>query len=231
MPRLTRHPYSLAARRHTGHGTYLDLLRVSLDAEFGISSATLALLTKRAECANCHQPAHNFEEHMACGTTTIRGKTKTLLARLFLPGKFVSALQRIDMREGPTRWSVQRQLRVQSAGGSHTREEIKILRRLQEDRCFYCFETLLGPGGGMNGPAEPVTCHKDHFTPLRSGGTNNINNIVLACPRCNSSKCEAPGVEFLLRHMEMARGETRAGLKRIHAARAKHPFRLVPVTD
>ena len=230
-PRLTRHPYSLDVQLFTRTGTYFELRRVSLDAEFGISFATLSFLTKRAECAHCHRRANNLEEHMACGTTMIRGKKRTPPARLFLPGNSIHVLQDIAFKERIQRWSVQRKLRVESAGGSHTREEIMVLRQLQEDRCFYCFASLLGPGRGMNGPAEPVTCHKDHFSPLRREGTNFISNIVLACPSCNSSKCEQDGMAYLRECMAKASREDRVGLRRIHKARKKHPFHLVPTAE
>lgn len=231
MPPLIRHPYSLGVQLHTAKGTYFDLLRASLDTEFGISPATLTLLINHAACAHCRQRVDDLEEHMACGTATAETRKKPLPARLYLPARYGYSLQRIAFRERTQRWSFQRKVRVESASGSHTREEIMVLRQLQEDRCFYCFASLLGPGGGMNGPSEPVTCHKDHFSPLRREGTNFISNIVLACPSCNSSKGEQDGMAFLRECMRKASHEDRVGLRRLHKARKKHPFHLVPTAE
>lgn len=231
MPRLIRHPYALGGRLHSANGTSFELLRVSIDTEFGMSTTMSNFLKDRAWCVHCNERARDFEEHMACGNTTVRGKRKDQPARLFVKPEHSDALMEIDFKERTQRWSFQRKLRVRSALGSHTREEIMVLRQLQEDRCFYCFASLLGPGGGMNGPAEPVTCHKDHFSPLRREGTNFINNIVLACPSCNSSKGEQDGMPFLLEHMRKASQQDRMGLKRIHAARKKHRYHLEPTEE
>jgi len=65
-------------------------------------------------------------------------------------------------------------LRKRLKGGAHIAE----LRNLIDSylgRCVYCFE-----------PLNPVTI--DHIVPLIKGGTNDIENLVPACGRCNSSK-------------------------------------------
>jgi len=53
--------------------------------------------------------------------------------------------------------------------------------------CCYCGEQL-----------TPKSCHVDHKISLSSGGTNNVDNLVISCPRCNlikSSKSEKQEID------------------------------------
>jgi hypothetical protein len=50
---------------------------------------------------------------------------------------------------------------------------VRRLRTLQEGKCAYCFADL------------GVEFHVDHIMPLSFGGSNNEDNLALACPRCN----------------------------------------------
>ena len=54
----------------------------------------------------------------------------------------------------------------------------------QDARCTYC-GTLL------------AAYHIDHKTPLRRGGTNDMENLQLLCPTCNMSKGTKTHDEFL----------------------------------
>ncbi len=68
-------------------------------------------------------------------------------------------------------------------GGSHTAEEILCLREKQCNKCYYCKINL-------------IEWHQDHKTPFARGGTDNIDNIVISCPRCNLSKGDKTEEEF-----------------------------------
>ena len=57
--------------------------------------------------------------------------------------------------------------------GKHvTKKIIRHLQGVQDGVCGYCS----GPLGDY---------HVDHIFPMAAGGTNNIDNLVLSCPRCN----------------------------------------------
>jgi hypothetical protein len=47
-----------------------------------------------------------------------------------------------------------------------------MLREAQQNQCAYCYNDL-------------AVYHFDHIIPLSFGGTNDIRNLVLACPKCN----------------------------------------------
>jgi len=70
-----------------------------------------------------------------------------------------------------------RRAREKDAQGRYTSEQIKDQYKRQKGKCYYCSHKVkLGE------------YHIEHIIPLARGGTNAIDNIVLACPRCNLSK-------------------------------------------
>ena len=50
----------------------------------------------------------------------------------------------------------------------------------------------------------PVAYHVDHDMPIARGGSNDPENLVLTCPRCNQSKQALTGGEFRARRREVA---------------------------
>jgi len=66
-----------------------------------------------------------------------------------------------------------------NAEGKHTSAQLRELYQQQEGKCFYCKKAL---GHSRN------SWHGDHIVPLSKGGSNDINNIVIACPKCNLTK-------------------------------------------
>jgi len=63
-----------------------------------------------------------------------------------------------------------------NAPGSHTATDIDCLYINQRGLCAYCSTPLHG------------NYHVDHVIPLSRGGSNNPDNLVLACATCNTSK-------------------------------------------
>lgn len=73
-----------------------------------------------------------------------------------------------------------------SAEGSHTNDELLLLRENQK-HCVSC--------GTKFSPETPSTV--DHKTPLCRGGSNSIENLHLLCGPCNSSKRDKTWEEYL----------------------------------
>lgn len=71
------------------------------------------------------------------------------------------------------------------ASGYHTHSEWAKVVNYFGNSCAYCGET------------HNLT--RDHVVPLSRGGTNYIENIVCACPSCNSSKGNKDMVEWYSR--------------------------------
>lgn len=73
-------------------------------------------------------------------------------------------------------------------GGNHTGAELLNLFDLQSGKCPYCKVKLNKTGNNKY--------HSDHVLPLSKGGTNDISNIQLLCPKCNMSKHDKLPEEF-----------------------------------
>jgi len=69
-----------------------------------------------------------------------------------------------------------RRARKRATGGSYTAQQLQQQVERQKSRCYYCKVKL------------SKVYHADHIVPLSRGGTNDISNIVLACPACNLRK-------------------------------------------
>lgn len=75
-----------------------------------------------------------------------------------------------------------RRARKHGAAGSFDRWDVEIRRVKQGGRCHYCGEKLEIYG--------PHKFQVDHFIPLSRGGSNFMNNLVVACPDCNRAKAD-----------------------------------------
>lgn len=97
-------------------------------------------------------------------------------AKLFARGK---NWIRANPEKARTMWrkSIRRRVeREHSAPGHHTEKDIKHQYEAQRGKCYYC-------GCDLGG-----TYHTDHVIPLVRGGSNGMENIVVACPACNMAK-------------------------------------------
>lgn len=78
-----------------------------------------------------------------------------------------------------------RRARKAASGGSHSSEQWRALLESCGWRCAYC-DVALTKG----------TACRDHRLPLSRGGSNDIENIVPACRRCNLRKHDKTAEEF-----------------------------------
>jgi 5-methylcytosine-specific restriction endonuclease McrA len=79
--------------------------------------------------------------------------------------------------------------RKQSATGTFTTEDLRLIRASQTDkrnrlRCWYCGEPIEG------------SPHLDHKIPLSRGGTNGPENLCYSCGPCNLSKFTKTPAEY-----------------------------------
>lgn len=68
-----------------------------------------------------------------------------------------------------------RRARLKENGGSHTPKQIQEQFTRQKGKCYYC-------------RVKMEKYQIDHVVPVSKGGSNDISNIVLACPPCNQQK-------------------------------------------
>ena len=81
-----------------------------------------------------------------------------------------------------------RRARKRSAPGTHTAADIRAQRKRQKGKCFWCGESWSRPRC-PNG-------HVDHVVPLKLGGSNSPENLVITCETCNLSKGTKHPMDF-----------------------------------
>lgn len=79
------------------------------------------------------------------------------------------------------------------AGGDLPMTYIKELKRVQNNKCFYCEKSLL-----QNGKT-----HIEHLIPISRGGTNHWQNIVISCQSCNNQKKTLTLLEFSIKKRQL----------------------------
>jgi 5-methylcytosine-specific restriction endonuclease McrA len=89
--------------------------------------------------------------------------------RYYQPGGKEKALAKVHVRRA----------RKVQVGGDYDAADIKRLFSQQKRKCYYCKKKL-----GVNRRSY----HIDHIVPLSRGGSNDISNLVVACPSCNLKK-------------------------------------------
>ena len=78
-----------------------------------------------------------------------------------------------------------------------SKKNIRLLLDIQANCCAYCDKVL-------------DQIEVDHVVPLSVGGTNNLENLCLSCPRCNrlaGSKCFASFVDKKKYVLEMRKND------------------------
>lgn len=63
-----------------------------------------------------------------------------------------------------------------NAEGTHSDSDVKMIVKRQKNKCYYCKIKLVDG------------YHVDHIIPLVRGGRNDIDNLVVACQKCNLRK-------------------------------------------
>jgi|SRR3954463_5375305 len=82
---------------------------------------------------------------------------------------------RVQMRVS----SGNRRARKRNAAGTHTTDELHQQYQRQKGKCYYCHKKL---------GKERKSWVAEHVIPLSRGGSNSIDNIVIACIPCNLRK-------------------------------------------
>ena len=178
-----------------------------------MSNALVQLLLEHSTCCRCAAKVVRLEDHAACADGQ-----RWSSVRLAIPTEHSRSAEAEVSRELIRQKSYQgalvRKERLKQAGNSYTRAETRALFAFQQGRCFYCYRSLRTPEG-------TVAAHRDHFIPLAHGGSNAIENIVLACGPCNIRKNDRDGKAFARTALGDAPPEFRAPLQAMHSARTR----------
>lgn len=91
-----------------------------------------------------------------------------------------------EKAENKREWNHRQHQARRAAGERPPKGSIDVMWCLQHGRCAYC-QQYFGS-----------KYHVDHKTPIARGGTNDIENLHLTCPRCNMRKGTMTHDEFLV---------------------------------
>ena len=225
---MERNPYEfLPCISVIGADRCYRIRRADLAECYGMTLTMLNFLNVHGRCFRCGSALADLERHSGCQTKRERFyDDKHSDFEVLVPELLSREFSVIKTKEDRRRNSFIRNLRVERASGQHTRQEIIELLHRQEHRCYYCFCSFIGSDGRVNGPGEPVACHKEHYQAVLNGGSNDIVNLVLACPSCNSRKQDMHGDMFAKESLKKASKADREGLKRIQRARSEFMQRM-----
>jgi 5-methylcytosine-specific restriction endonuclease McrA len=213
MGSTIRHPYQLGAILHQRTGIFHVVHRVDCSAEYGMSVATLAYLERYGVCATCHRSMTPIDAHEACfgpsrgWVGNLTASTAVLLVQT--DSQDARNLQRLRSMDQPLAAAMRRRRNIEAAGGELHEEDVHALCVAQGSRCYYCFDPF------------PVTgsrrFQRDHLVPVVHGGSWNIQNIVLACSRCNGLKGDQNVERFVKLQLSSLNPETQRNLRQMHA--------------
>ncbi|MCD9096675.1 HNH endonuclease [Luteimonas fraxinea] len=226
---LQRHPYKPAGLHLLANGLIdCRFTKVDMENSFGISHVLHAFFSQHGHCAGCEGTLLAWEDHEGCKPNPPRlPGIEPLAIEIRLSWEVYQSASELRNAETRKAASFNRQRYSKHAPGMRTLQEVQTVLDLQESRCYYCFGSLRGTGGTVNGPDEPTSCHQDHYVALKHGGGHAIGNIVLACVPCNTRKRDMHGDDYAREAFDVATGADRKGLKRIQNARQEHALRLV----
>lgn len=73
-------------------------------------------------------------------------------------------------------WTRNRRAKIKGLMGTHTKQDVLNLLRLQKSLCIYCRIDI------------GKSFHVDHIMPVSAGGHNDVSNLQLLCKTCNLKK-------------------------------------------
>ncbi len=127
------------------------------------------------------------KNHIVSATMLLQGKTKSCGCwKSEQTSKTFRKHGKAGTKEYSAIVSARRRATARNAEGRFTVNDIEELFIKQEGLCVYCQVDLRDLG-----------FHRDHMIPLVRGGSNEIRNIQLLCPKCNMKKHKQTHDEFL----------------------------------
>lgn len=172
-------------------------------AKLELGADVAEMIARHGRCHFCGAEVSPTLTRCACGSP----KNKGLSVVVDFPIEFTDELNEMVRKDSKRA----RELRLRRNGGSHTQEELAELLVVQEGRCYYCcveFEV-------SNGKPQ---YHRDHYTSLLHDGSDDIFNLVLACPTCNRDKKEEHGDRYKDKALKRIDAEAKKKLVAIRKA-------------
>jgi 5-methylcytosine-specific restriction endonuclease McrA len=185
----------------------------------GMTDDLAHFIHKYCRCKYCKKQVTQNLERCGCG------KQKDKLIHVEFPTKiFYSIFYEVSSRENAIDYSqrkaFRRKKRLSSAGGQYSKSDIKGLFSIQKGLCYYCGTSLISADGKN-------IFHIDHYVSVSNGGTNDLSNLVLACPSCNIKKGNANGDCFVRNIATSLSEENRLAANKTRRQVSRYKARLV----
>lgn len=187
---------------------FLDLDRVELGKGpnlpcVGMPEDMVDFIQAHCKCVFCGASVGLDLSRCACG------KSRGFHLEVVFPASlYYSGFKPIFDRESSRLKSLVRNRRIATNGGKASVQDIRTLYTLQEGLCYYC-------GTSIEGESWQNPFEVDHYESVHDGGSNDITNLVLACPTCNRRKGDNHGDFFQMHVWRSLTPEVRRKLRKI----------------
>lgn len=167
--------------------------------ERAMSMAMTERLLTHGRCAACRESVQTLRRPCPCGDEPPHGYLEVEIEDRCAEPSFNTLLGNwLDATK-----IANRRAKVRALSVGITTKEVVLLLQWQDSLCFYCgipFEQ------DENGPIF----HRDHVVPVACDGHFTIENVVLACPRCNHKKGYGDATQFSRLMARLCPPESRA---------------------
>jgi 5-methylcytosine-specific restriction endonuclease McrA len=212
MPKIERTNVYIFNSYTRSEDALYPLLSISPNEENpdGIGIDFLNFLNKNISCAKCKAPINDLLINHHC---EIKSKNHGYDFKIqgHLEIEFIEHLHRHNSRIASRENAAQRNFAKSKTKHKHTKQDIEDLRRLQENRCYYCLASF-----------SEKKVHIDHVLALSNGGDDSARNLVLACQACNIIKGAQSFERFLQTAIAKLSVEEQHTLKEMHKVIKKH---------
>jgi 5-methylcytosine-specific restriction endonuclease McrA len=138
---------------------------------------------EHGSCAFCGSPVKEDFGKCLCGKPRTKGEHLVIK----FSTEHYQRYKKIFDREHQRVRSTQRQAMIKKNGGAFHKKHIAGMHTAQRGLCYYC---------GTSIELGSKSLHADHHLPIAMGGRNDLDNMVLACAKCNLQKNSMEGARF-----------------------------------
>jgi 5-methylcytosine-specific restriction endonuclease McrA len=154
--------------------------------EYQAKNRASVLLKKKEHRAKNQDKIQNYmvgyraenKEKLRRQTQKYRQANSTLLRE---KARVYASLNPLQRRAAESR----RRAKMSGANGTHTAADIRVLHGKQRYKCACC------------GTDTTTKYHVDHIIPLALNGSNDLLNLQILCPKCNTQKSAKHPIDFM----------------------------------
>jgi 5-methylcytosine-specific restriction endonuclease McrA len=175
---MTDYPFRMSHIEFGMDECVLVIVNLDKDKRLGLSEGFASFIRGHGKCSFCDSA---FSKKLnKCSCSKPKSRNEHLRVR-FPTSIYYSVLQPILQKESGRNKMAIRQERIKENGGSHNKNDLKVLMSIQENCCYFCGTEIELIGGFKK-------AHADHYESIFDGGRNDVQNLVMTCSSCNLKK-------------------------------------------